>query len=85
MGKFSPKVQDCLFKGKFGIQIDSGMRNSMMMFIFSVYDEMPFLKKLVPNYHSYKFLFKLFNLIMSSFCFDKNNSGCLLYFCPNAE
>ena len=32
--------------------------------------EIPFLEKLVPNHQScYKFLFKLFGLIKTSFCF----------------
>ena len=33
--------------------------------------EIPFLEKLVPNYQNcYKYLLHLFNIIMSSFCFD---------------
>ena len=44
----------------------------MLMLIFSVLNRIPFLEKLVQSYESLsKFLFKLLNLIMTSFCFGK--------------
>ena len=34
LGKFHPKSQSCQFKLKFGVQTNSSMKDSMMMFIF---------------------------------------------------
>ena len=47
---------------------------NLMMFIFLYFgSKILSWKKLIPNYqNSYKFLFKLLNLIMSSFCFEKS-------------
>ena len=33
-GKFGPKIENCLFKMKFGNKINLNMLNSMVMFIF---------------------------------------------------
>ena len=38
-GKFDAKIQNCLFKVKFGTPTNSNMQNSMMMFTFSVFDQ----------------------------------------------
>ena len=47
LGKFCAKNQNCQFKLKFSTQINSNMKNSMMMLIFSVFDKMyPFLRNL---------------------------------------
>ena len=51
LGKFCAKNQNCQFKLKFSTQINSNMKNSMMMLIFSVFDKMyPFLRNLVHKF-----------------------------------
>ena len=43
-GKFGPKIQNYLFKVKFGTKTNSNMQNSMVMFTFFVFKlEIPFL------------------------------------------
>ena len=72
--KFVPRIQIFLFKMKFYsitalfkyVEFDDDIH------FFCFGPEKFFLEKLTPNYEScYKFLFNLFNFIMSSFCFDK--------------
>ena len=36
LGKFGPKIQNCLFKVKFDTKTNSHMQNSMVVSIFSV-------------------------------------------------
>ena len=38
LGKFGPKNQNCHFKLKFGIQTNSNMQDSVVLFTFSVLD-----------------------------------------------
>ena len=38
LGKFGPKNQNCHFKLKFGTNTNSNIQNSMLMFIFLVFD-----------------------------------------------
>ena len=38
-GKFGPKIENCLFKMKFGTKINLNMLSSMMMFIFLIWTE----------------------------------------------
>ena len=61
------------FEVKFSDVTNTNMWN-LMMFIFSYFGlKILSWKKLIPNYQNYyKFLFKLLNLIMSSFCFEKS-------------
>ena len=37
MGKFGPKIQNCLLKVKFGVYTNSVMQSSMLMFTFYVF------------------------------------------------
>ena len=46
LSKFRPKIQNCLFKVKFGTKTNSNIQNSMVMFIFFCFWlEIPFLSK----------------------------------------
>ena len=38
MGKFAPKIQNCLFKVKFDTKTNSNLQNSMVVYILSVLD-----------------------------------------------
>ena len=38
LGKYDPKIQDCLFKNKYSTETNSRMLNSIVMFIFSNFD-----------------------------------------------
>ena len=38
LGKFAPKIQNCLCKVKFGTQTNSNMQNSVVMFTFLLFD-----------------------------------------------
>ena len=50
LGKFGPKNHNCHFKLKFGTYTNSNMQNSMVMFIFLVFDrKYPFLANLVEK------------------------------------
>ena len=50
MGKFGPKYQNCHFKLKFGTYSNSRMQNSMMLFIFLVFQwKYPFWANLVQK------------------------------------
>ena len=50
LGKFAPKNHSCHFKLKFGTYTNSNMQNSMVMFIFFVFDrKYPFWANLVQN------------------------------------
>ena len=45
LGKFGPKNQNCQFELKIGTQANLNMKNSMIMFIFPVFDwKYPFLE-----------------------------------------
>ena len=64
------KNQNCLFMLKLGTKTNSNECIEFDGINFGL--EISFLEKVVRNYSRYcKFLFKLFNLIMSSFCFGK--------------
>ena len=53
LGKFDPKNENCQFKLKFATYIDSKMKNSKVMFIFSLfYRNYLFLEKFVPENQS---------------------------------
>ena len=51
LGKFGSKKsksQSCQYKLKFGTQTNSNMKNSMTVFIFSVFDRKNYFQKLNP-------------------------------------
>ena len=57
--KFGPKIPNCLFKVKLGTQSNFNMQNSIMMFIFSIFDQnKSFLGKLGPKNQNCQFKLK---------------------------
>ena len=59
LGKFDPGYQNCLFKMKFGLKINSNMLNLMVMFTFFCFGlQIPFLNKLGPKNQNCMFKMK---------------------------
>ena len=57
LGKFGPKNQNCQFKLKFGTQTNLNMQDSVIMFVFFVFDQKyPFMRKLVCSKKSKLFV-----------------------------
>ena len=72
LGKFGPKVLTFLLKRKFGTLTNWNYRNSIVISFFRTWTSSTIFEKGGHNYQSYyKFLFNLFGLITSSFCFGK--------------
>ena len=72
-GKYAISFQNFFFCGKiFRIRLIQICGIRWCSFVFCFGSEIVFWKRFIPNYQNfYKFLFNLFNLMMSSFCFEK--------------
>ena len=49
LGKFGPKIQNCLFKVKYGTLTNSNMQNQMVIFTFFFWPEISFMGKFGPK------------------------------------